>query len=61
MSFRMLWVFSPLVTKFFFFVVISADDLLVPPHDTNTDLTEVMEQINNTFPACHCKFNKICL
>uniref|UniRef100_A0A8C3N4D4 Uncharacterized protein n=1 Tax=Geospiza parvula TaxID=87175 RepID=A0A8C3N4D4_GEOPR len=36
-------------------------DLLVPPHDTNTDLTDVMEQINNTFPACCCKFNKICL
>ncbi|KAJ7403655.1 Dystrophin-related protein 2 [Pitangus sulphuratus] len=31
------------------------DDLLVPPHDTNTDLTDVMEQINNTFPACCCK------
>ncbi|OXB67292.1 hypothetical protein ASZ78_010716, partial [Callipepla squamata] len=29
-----------------------ADDLLVPPHDTNTDLTDVMEQINSTFPAC---------
>uniref|UniRef100_A0A8C5JI45 Utrophin n=1 Tax=Junco hyemalis TaxID=40217 RepID=A0A8C5JI45_JUNHY len=29
-------------------------DLLVPPHDTNTDLTDVMEQINNTFPACCC-------
>ncbi|XP_061480028.1 utrophin isoform X2 [Rhineura floridana] len=28
------------------------DDLLVPPHDTITDLTEVMEQINSTFPAC---------
>ncbi|XP_032999821.1 utrophin isoform X2 [Lacerta agilis] len=28
------------------------DDLLVPPHDTSTDLTEVMEQINSTFPAC---------
>uniref|UniRef100_A0A8B9CIX3 Utrophin n=1 Tax=Anser brachyrhynchus TaxID=132585 RepID=A0A8B9CIX3_9AVES len=27
-------------------------DLLVPPHDTNTDLTDVMEQINSTFPAC---------
>uniref|UniRef100_A0A8B9CFX7 Utrophin n=1 Tax=Anser brachyrhynchus TaxID=132585 RepID=A0A8B9CFX7_9AVES len=25
-------------------------DLLVPPHDTNTDLTDVMEQINSTFP-----------
>uniref|UniRef100_A0A8B9ZXR0 Utrophin n=1 Tax=Anas zonorhyncha TaxID=75864 RepID=A0A8B9ZXR0_9AVES len=30
-------------------------DLLVPPHDTNTDLTDVMEQINSTFPACCCK------
>ncbi|XP_062980653.1 utrophin isoform X2 [Elgaria multicarinata webbii] len=28
------------------------DDLLVPPHDTSTDLTDVMEQINSTFPAC---------
>nr|XP_014437163.1 utrophin isoform X2 [Pelodiscus sinensis]XP_025035407.1 utrophin isoform X2 [Pelodiscus sinensis] len=28
------------------------DDLLVPPHDTNTDLTDVMEQINSTFPTC---------
>uniref|UniRef100_A0A4W3HNV5 Utrophin n=1 Tax=Callorhinchus milii TaxID=7868 RepID=A0A4W3HNV5_CALMI len=26
------------------------DDLLIPPQDTNTDLTDVMEQINNTFP-----------
>ncbi|XP_066035003.1 utrophin isoform X2 [Chamaea fasciata] len=32
------------------------DDLLVPPHDTNTDLTDVMEQINNTFPACCSSF-----
>ncbi|XP_071405486.1 utrophin isoform X5 [Pithys albifrons albifrons] len=32
------------------------DDLLVPPHDTNTDLTDVMEQINNTFPACCSNF-----
>lgn len=49
-----------LVTKLIaFFVVISADDLLVPPHDTNTDLTDVMEQINSTFPACCCKYNKI--
>ncbi|XP_071469048.1 utrophin isoform X2 [Marmota flaviventris] len=30
----------------------AAEDLLVPPQDTNTDLTEVMEQINNTFPSC---------
>ncbi|XP_060096541.1 utrophin isoform X3 [Heteronotia binoei] len=28
------------------------DDLLVPPHDTSTDLTDVMEQINSTFPSC---------
>nr|XP_016854217.1 PREDICTED: utrophin isoform X4 [Anolis carolinensis] len=28
------------------------DDLLIPPHDTSTDLTDVMEQINSTFPAC---------
>uniref|UniRef100_A0A8C3P8N8 Utrophin n=1 Tax=Chrysemys picta bellii TaxID=8478 RepID=A0A8C3P8N8_CHRPI len=31
------------------------DDLLGPPHDTSTDLTDVMEQINNTFPTCCCK------
>ncbi|KAM5263721.1 utrophin [Ctenodactylus gundi] len=30
----------------------AAEDLLAPPHDTSTDLTEVMEQINNTFPSC---------
>ncbi|XP_048210190.1 utrophin isoform X4 [Perognathus longimembris pacificus] len=29
-----------------------AEDLLGPPRDTSTDLTEVMEQINNTFPSC---------
>ncbi|XP_054855344.1 utrophin isoform X2 [Eublepharis macularius] len=28
------------------------DDLLAPPHDTSTDLTDVMEQINSTFPSC---------
>ncbi|XP_077206954.1 utrophin isoform X2 [Paroedura picta] len=28
------------------------EDLLVPPHDTSTDLTDVMEQINSTFPSC---------
>nr|XP_031312349.1 utrophin isoform X9 [Camelus dromedarius] len=28
------------------------EDLLAPPHDTSTDLTEVMEQINSTFPSC---------
>ncbi|XP_064412021.1 dystrophin isoform X2 [Latimeria chalumnae] len=28
------------------------DDLLVPPHNTSTDLADVMEQINNTFPSC---------
>uniref|UniRef100_A0A670YZV5 Utrophin n=1 Tax=Pseudonaja textilis TaxID=8673 RepID=A0A670YZV5_PSETE len=33
------------------------DDLLVPPHHTSTDLTEVMEQINSTFPACRCKYS----
>uniref|UniRef100_A0A8D2JIH5 Utrophin n=1 Tax=Varanus komodoensis TaxID=61221 RepID=A0A8D2JIH5_VARKO len=33
----------------------SVDDLLVPPHDTSTDLTDVMEQINSTFPACRSK------
>uniref|UniRef100_A0A8C3T104 Utrophin n=1 Tax=Chelydra serpentina TaxID=8475 RepID=A0A8C3T104_CHESE len=31
------------------------DDLLGPPHDTSTDLTDVMEQINSTFPTCCCK------
>uniref|UniRef100_A0A8C0KBB6 Utrophin n=1 Tax=Canis lupus dingo TaxID=286419 RepID=A0A8C0KBB6_CANLU len=29
-----------------------AEDLLAPPHDTSTDLTEFMEQINSTFPSC---------
>uniref|UniRef100_A0A8D0GLV1 Utrophin n=1 Tax=Sphenodon punctatus TaxID=8508 RepID=A0A8D0GLV1_SPHPU len=33
----------------------AADDLLAPPHDTSTDLTDVMEKINSTFPACHRK------
>uniref|UniRef100_A0A8C4WH01 Utrophin n=1 Tax=Gopherus evgoodei TaxID=1825980 RepID=A0A8C4WH01_9SAUR len=28
------------------------DDLLGPPHDTSTDLTDVMEQINSAFPTC---------
>ncbi|XP_028903681.1 utrophin isoform X4 [Ornithorhynchus anatinus] len=31
----------------------AADDLLVPPQPTSTDLTDVMEQINSTFPSCH--------
>ncbi|XP_036078207.1 utrophin isoform X2 [Rousettus aegyptiacus] len=30
----------------------AAEDLLAPPHDTSTDLTEVMEQINSSFPPC---------
>lgn len=30
----------------------AAEDLLAPPHETSTDLTEVMEQINSTFPPC---------
>ncbi|XP_021080176.1 utrophin isoform X3 [Mesocricetus auratus] len=30
----------------------ASEDLLAPPHDTSTDLTEVMEQINSTFPSC---------
>nr|XP_020142838.1 utrophin-like isoform X1 [Microcebus murinus] len=30
----------------------AGEDLLAPPHDTSTDLTEVMEQINSTFPSC---------
>lgn len=29
----------------------AADDLLAPPHNTSTDLTDVMEQINSTFPV----------
>ncbi|XP_036405423.1 utrophin isoform X2 [Megalops cyprinoides] len=29
-----------------------ADDLLDHPHNTSADLTDVMEQINNSFPAC---------
>ncbi|XP_044242332.2 utrophin isoform X7 [Ursus arctos] len=32
--------------------VTAAEDLLAPPHDTSTDLTEFMEQINSTFPSC---------
>ncbi|XP_055982404.1 utrophin isoform X1 [Sorex fumeus] len=30
----------------------ASEDLLAPPQDTSTDLTEVMEQINSTFPSC---------
>ncbi|XP_072878649.1 utrophin isoform X3 [Chlorocebus sabaeus] len=30
----------------------AGEDLLTPPHDTSTDLTEVMEQIHSTFPSC---------
>lgn len=30
----------------------ASEDLLAPPHDTSTDLTDVMEQINSTFPSC---------
>ncbi|XP_066229166.1 utrophin isoform X2 [Saccopteryx leptura] len=30
----------------------AAEDLLAPPHDTSTDLTEVMERINSSFPSC---------
>lgn len=62
MPFRMLlsfFFYLLLLNSLLFFVVIPADDLLVPPHDTNTDLTDVMEQINSTFPACCCKCNKI--
>ncbi|XP_045150513.1 utrophin [Echinops telfairi] len=29
----------------------AAEDVLSPPHETSTDLTEVMEQINSTFPS----------
>ncbi|XP_075410547.1 utrophin isoform X2 [Tenrec ecaudatus] len=32
----------------------AAGDVLTPPHDTSTDLTEVMEQINSTFPSRCC-------
>ncbi|XP_072363571.1 utrophin isoform X2 [Scyliorhinus torazame] len=32
------------------------DDLLIPPQDTNTDLTDVMEQINSSFPVCSPSF-----
>ncbi|XP_059504261.1 dystrophin isoform X5 [Stegostoma tigrinum] len=28
------------------------DDLLIPPENTNADLTDVMEQINSSFPVC---------
>lgn len=30
----------------------ASEDLLAPPHDTSTDLTDVMEQLNSTFPSC---------
>ncbi|XP_069344757.1 utrophin isoform X1 [Eulemur rufifrons] len=30
----------------------AGEDLLAPPHGTSADLTEVMEQINSTFPSC---------
>ncbi|XP_018585755.1 dystrophin isoform X2 [Scleropages formosus] len=29
-----------------------ADDMLEPPRESNADLTDVMEEINNSFPAC---------
>ncbi|XP_072437733.1 utrophin-like isoform X5 [Chiloscyllium punctatum] len=32
------------------------DDLLIPPEDTSTDLTDVMEQINSSFPVCNPNF-----
>ncbi|XP_078086589.1 LOW QUALITY PROTEIN: utrophin-like [Mustelus asterias] len=32
------------------------DDLLIPPQDTSTDLTDVMEQINSSFPVCSPSF-----
>lgn len=59
--FLFLFLLLSLLKSLVSFVVVSADDLLVPPHDTNTDLTDVMEQINSTFPACCCKCNKVCL
>ncbi|EPY84422.1 hypothetical protein CB1_000475001, partial [Camelus ferus] len=37
---------------FRFLTSTAPEDLLAPPHDTSTDLTEVMEQINSTFPSC---------
>ncbi|GCB73566.1 hypothetical protein scyTo_0002646 [Scyliorhinus torazame] len=36
------------------------DDLLIPPQDTNTDLTDVMEQINSSFPVCSRKYTSGC-
>uniref|UniRef100_A0A5F8G5S2 Utrophin n=1 Tax=Monodelphis domestica TaxID=13616 RepID=A0A5F8G5S2_MONDO len=47
--------FSSCIKFIFHLVVIVADDLLVPPHNTSTDLTDVMEQIHSTFPSCCCK------
>ncbi|XP_048456592.1 utrophin-like [Rhincodon typus] len=32
------------------------DDLLIPPENTSTDLTDVMEQINSSFPVCSPNF-----
>ncbi|XP_067900301.1 utrophin-like isoform X3 [Heterodontus francisci] len=32
------------------------DDLLIPPQDTSADLTDVMEQINSSFPVCSPSF-----
>uniref|UniRef100_UPI00398E3E15 utrophin-like isoform X3 n=2 Tax=Pristiophorus japonicus TaxID=55135 RepID=UPI00398E3E15 len=32
------------------------DELLIPPQDTSTDLTDVMEQINSSFPVCSPSF-----
>ncbi|XP_069787742.1 utrophin-like isoform X2 [Narcine bancroftii] len=36
------------------------DELLIPPQDTNTDLTDVMEQINSSFPGCSYNDVAIC-
>uniref|UniRef100_A0A8D0R8R5 Utrophin n=1 Tax=Sus scrofa TaxID=9823 RepID=A0A8D0R8R5_PIG len=36
----------------------AAEDLLAPPRDTSTDLTEVMEQINSTFPSCSREYQR---
>ncbi|XP_072121477.1 utrophin-like isoform X2 [Mobula birostris] len=37
-----------------------ADELLIPPQDTSTDLTDVMEQINSSFPSCSHNDAAIC-
>lgn len=46
------WMFISERLLFCFSAAPAAEDLLAPPHDTSTDLTEFMEQINSTFPSC---------